>query len=90
MKRIIACTSLMTLGLLLIVVCCYFNTHIVFFYISLLASISIGASCALGESTLLGFLKEFPGETVGYYASGTGFAGIFASSTIILLTAAGL
>ena len=40
---------------------------------------------AIGESTLLGFLKNFPGETVGFFGSGTGFAGISGSGSLILL-----
>ena len=56
------------------------------FYLSLFASVLVGVGSALGESTLLGFLKTFPGETVGYYSSGTGFAGI--SGTLILTSLA--
>ena len=51
----------------------------------MLASILIGVQSALGESTVLGFLKSFPGETVGFYGSGTGFAGIFGSGMLIVL-----
>ena len=39
---------------------------------------------------MIGFLKNFPGETVGFYGSGTGFAGIFGSGTLIILKAIGL
>lgn len=57
------------------------------FYLSLLASIMIGVQSALGESTMIGFLKSFPGDTVGFYGSGTGFAGIFGSGILIILKA---
>ena len=60
------------------------------FYLSLVASILIGVQSALGESTMIGFLKNFPGETVGFYGSGTGFAGIFGSGMLIILKAVGL
>ena len=60
------------------------------FYLSLLASVMIGVQSSLGESTMIGFLKNFPGETVGFYGSGTGFAGIFGSGTLIILKACGL
>jgi len=57
------------------------------FWVSLLASILHGVAAALGESTVLGFLKGFPGITVGFFSSGTGFAGIWGSGLLILLTA---
>ena len=57
------------------------------FYVSLVSAILMGIQSALGESTTLGFLKNFPGETIGFYGSGTGFAGIFASGTLIVLKA---
>lgn len=57
------------------------------FYLSLLATIMIGVQSALGESTMIGFLKTFPGETIGFYGSGTGFAGLFATSILIVLKA---
>ena len=56
----------------------------------LLASVFVGVSCSLGESTCFGFLKTFPGEAVGYYSSGTGFAGVFGATTFLLLQAFGI
>ena len=55
------------------------------FYISLVASVMIGVQRSIGESTILGFLKGFPGESVGFFGSGTGFAGIFGSGILIAL-----
>ena len=55
------------------------------FYLSPVASIMIGVQRSIGESTILGFLKGFPGETVGFFGSGTGFAGIFGSGILIAL-----
>ena len=60
------------------------------FYLSLFASVLVGIGSSLGESTLLGFLKTFPSEAVGYYSSGTGFAGISGALILLSLSAAGL
>lgn len=49
-----------------------------------------GVGSALGESTTLGFCKGFPSNIVGFFSSGTGFAGIFGSGIILLLKGAGL
>jgi hypothetical protein len=45
---------------------------------------------SLGESTTLGFCKGFPSNVVGYFGSGTGFAGVFGAGMIIALSSAGL
>jgi len=60
------------------------------FYLSLLASIIVGIGSALGESTNIGFLKTFPGDTIGYYGSGTGFAGITGALIFLALNGIGL
>jgi len=60
------------------------------FYISLMASIIVGIGCSLGESVNLGFLKTFPGNTIGYYGSGTGMAGITGALILIALRPTGL
>jgi hypothetical protein len=39
----------------------------------------------MGEGTFLGFLKGYPSYTVGYVSSGTGFAGIFGTVTLLVL-----
>ena len=70
---------------IIISVCCAFYTIPAMFQVSLVASILVGIQMAIGESTLLGFLKNFPGETVGFFGSGTGFAGISGSGSLILL-----
>lgn len=44
-----------------------------------------GCTCALGESTILGFLKGFPSKLVGGFGSGTGFAGVFGSGIFLVL-----
>jgi len=81
---------MMTCGFLIIAFACTFKEHEVSFWFSLISSIMLGIGCALGESTILGFCKGFPSSTVGYFASGTGFAGIFGSGIILILKAAGL
>lgn len=60
------------------------------FYLSLFASVLTGISCGMGEGTFLGFLKGFPSHTVGYVSSGTGFAGIFGTLTLLTLQALNL
>lgn len=60
------------------------------FWISLVATTFIGVACALSESNLLAFLKGFPSKTVGYWSSGTGLAGLFGTSLLLLFVALGL
>ena len=80
---------MMVFSFLLISLCCYDPAGLeLFFWVSLFASVLQGSSCALGESTTLGFLKRYPPQCVGFFASGTGFAGVFATGSLILLKAA--
>ena len=60
------------------------------FYMSLVASIITGIGSALGEGTILGFLKLFPGNGISYYGSGTGFAGITGAMIFIALKPLGI
>jgi hypothetical protein len=53
--------------------------------LALLASLLIGFCSGTGEATFLGFLKGFPSHLVGYVSSGTGFAGISGTLTLLLL-----
>ena len=80
----------MSLGFLMISFACTYNTNLAAFYISLVSSVILGTVSALGESTTLGFCKGFPSSVVGYFGSGTGFAGIFGSGIILLLQGVGL
>lgn len=75
----------MFLGFLIIALACTFNKYKASFFISLLASVILGTVSAFGESTTLGFCKGFPSTVVGYFGSGTGFAGVFGSGTILIL-----
>ena len=80
----------------MIIVCAYliiafsatYDTYEVSFYFALISSVLHGVSSSLGGCTLLGFFKGFPSEVVGYYGSGTGFAGIFGSGGLLLLKGA--
>ena len=60
------------------------------FWISLLASVIIGVTCALGESNVVALLKGFPSKTVGFFGSGTGFAGISGTSMLLIMNAIGM
>ena len=63
---------------------------ILWFVVAVLASCLIGISCGMGEATFLGFLKGYPSHTVGYVSSGTGFAGLSGTGTLLLLQGIGL
>ena len=80
----------MMVGFLIISFACTFKEHEVSFWLSLLSSIILGTASALGESTTLGFCKGFPSSVVGFFGSGTGFAGMFGSGIILILKGAGL
>ena len=75
---------------LLIALCTSHDTVAAMFYLSLVASVMMGVQRSIGETALLGFLKGFPGETIGYYGCGTGCAGVTASGLLILLKSIGM
>ena len=79
---------LMLFGFLLIAFACTYDQNMAFFYVSLLAAVFLGVMSALGESTVLGFCKGFPSAVVGYFGSGTGFAGIFGAGILLVLRSA--
>ena len=54
------------------------------------ASIFTGISQSFGEAVFLGFLKGFPSYMIGDVSCGTGFAGIFATSTLLSCKALGI
>lgn len=78
----------MFLGFLIISLACTFDQYKASFYLSLVASVILGTVSAFGESTTLGFCKGFPSTVVGYFGSGTGFAGVFGSGMILALKSA--
>ena len=61
------------------------NPPIFWFVMAICASCLIGIAGGMGEATNLGFLKGFPSHTVGFFSSGTGFAGISGTSTLLIL-----
>jgi MFS family permease len=77
---------LMLIGFLLIAFACTFDKNVASFYVSLLAAIFLGIVSAFGESTTLGFCKGFPSTVVGYFGSGTGFAGVFGAGSLLILS----
>lgn len=77
-------------GLMLISAACFNKQHKFSFGLSLIASVILGSCCALGESAMLAYCKELPNTYVGYFSSGTGFAGIFGASILLLLKSLGL
>jgi battenin len=90
MTRMVVNSILMAIGFIVISFACTYSSHVASFYISLLASVVLGTVSAFGESTTLGFCKGFPSTVVGYFGSGTGFAGVFGSGSILILKSLGL
>ncbi len=75
----------MAIGFIVISFACTYNKVVASFYVSLVASVILGTVSSFGESTVLGFCKGFPSTVVGYFGSGTGFAGVFGSGFILIL-----
>lgn len=42
---------------------------------------------SFGEATMLGYSKSFSSSLIGFWSSGTGFAGIFGSGFFLVLRA---
>ena len=63
---------------------------IFWFCVAVAASCLIGIASGMGEATFLGFLKGYPSHTVGFVSSGTGFAGISGTVTLLVLKGIGL
>ena len=61
------------------------NSRIFYFHLAILASVFTGLAQGLGEATMLGYMNMFPSHLVGYISSGTGFAGILGTFTLLLL-----
>ena len=60
------------------------------FGLALAASVLMGLSCSLGETTFLAYCKKFPSHVVGYVSSGTGCAGITATLTMLAFQSRGV
>ena len=74
----------------MIAISCMNSKNPPFFWVAVAASIFTGISQSFGEAVFLGFMKGFPGEMVGHISAGTGFAGIFATGTLLGCKAIGL
>ena len=61
-----------------------------YFYVAIFCSIFMGISQSIGECTVLGFLKGFPHDLVGDFSAGTGFAGPFATVSLLSMRASGM
>lgn len=57
------------------------------FYLALVGSTLQGCACTLGEVTMLGYIKNFSPDLIGFWGSGTGSAGLFGSGMYIGLLA---
>ena len=55
------------------------------FYASLIASVMMGVSTAIGETTTVAWIWGFPSELVGAWSMGTGLAGLGGIITILTL-----
>ena len=89
-SRIFIVTGLIVTSFIVISICLFCSDIPAMFWVSLVGSIIAGVGTALGESVNLGFLKTFPGNTIGYYGSGTGMAGITGALIFIALKPLGL
>jgi len=90
LTRIIVVSVAFTSAFILIAVCSIYTEVGACFFIALFATVICGSATALGESTVLGFLKGFPNNTVGYFSSGTGGAGLSGTLLLLGLNAAGV
>ena len=73
-----------------IAICCINKDISQFFYLAIAASIFTGISQSFGEAVFLGFLKGYPSDMIGDVSAGTGFAGIFATCSLLGSKAIGL
>jgi battenin len=73
--RVAAANGIFVAGLLCIMSAILLGS----FEAALFGSMLIGIGCACGSMSIQGFMKEFPPEVFGGFASGTGGAGLFGS-----------
>ena len=55
------------------------------FFVSIVSIVVIGGACSVGESIILGYLKNYPASVTGGWSSGTGMAGVGGSLYYLLL-----
>ncbi|CAK83473.1 unnamed protein product (macronuclear) [Paramecium tetraurelia] len=85
-KRIYVAISLSAVSFIIIAVCTTIEQDYAF-YISLLGATLCGCMQSFGEATMLGYSKSFSSSLIGFWSSGTGFAGIFGSGFFLVLRA---
>lgn len=90
LERILINTLFMAFAFVLLAISTNYADYWFSFYMALISASFFGVVTALGESTVLGFCKEFPSSYVGFYSSGTGFAGIFGSGLLLVLKGYGM
>lgn len=86
-KRAAVFSVLVVVSFVLIAISSYYDNDPRYFDLVVIASFVQGIASGIGETTFLGFLKEFPSHLVGSVSSGTGFAGIFGTTTLIAFNA---
>ena len=67
----------------LIAAACMNETNVIFFWIAVLAGVLMGIAQAFGEAVILGFIKGYPNQCIGFFSAGTGFSGLFATSVLL-------
>ena len=82
--RIIIVTLFTIASFVMIAISCQFNDVPALFWLAVISSMLTGISQSFGEAVCFGFIKSFPSYSVGDLSAGTGFAGIFATSTLLL------
>ena len=93
LTRFYAVTCLGVTAFCLVAIACYEGDNggsDSFFFVALFSSVLVGMSSSMGEATFLGYCKEFPHHVVGFVSSGTGFAGISGTGTLLVLKGLGL
>ena len=87
----IAIVTIFTFGsFIAISLACFNDKNPDYFFVAVFASIFTGISQSFGEAVFLGFLKGYPSYMIGDVSCGTGFAGIFATTTLLSCKALGI
>ena len=85
-KKIASAMYINMTGLLIMILSIFFEN----FFFCLIGSTLLGIGCALGDSTLQGFIKGFDPKIISGYSSGTGFAGVSGAFYYLIMFSAGV
>ncbi|KAK2943661.1 putative CLN3 protein [Blattamonas nauphoetae] len=55
--------------------------------VAFISIVVVGCTYSLGESIIMGYMRNFPADSVGGFSSGTGFAGVAGAGLVFLLNA---